>query len=90
MEDREREADPIDEASRVEQQYIAERIAANSHVSGPKPTGYCLDPYCDEQLVPDDQLDDLPPDAPRFCGPECRDNWQHEQDRMKRKGYLHG
>lgn len=88
FEGNDREADVFDRATQIEQQHLEDLIKVNSQVKGPAPTGFCLDPFCEEQLVSDDALKHvLPADTPRFCGPECRDNWQKEEDRMKRRGY---
>lgn len=68
----------MDDADRAEERIeqalddaLGEVRRAQEH--GVKAVGACL--FCGEPL----------PDHMRFCGPDCRDDWEHEQ-RMKRLG----
>lgn len=60
--------DEFDLASEREEMDRANSLRARKP-TGPQPNGRCH--FCDE-LVPDEH---------RFCGVECRDGWQREQNR---------
>lgn len=66
--------DDIDRAQARDQQYQAdcerERRYRAEHAALPA-TGFCL--YCDEPVAT----------SVRFCGPDCRDAWDHER-KLKR------
>lgn len=55
--------DEIDRADAEIERSLAE-AARTRHPAGPVPTGRCL--YCDE-IVGDQR---------RWCGPDCRDQWE--------------
>lgn len=70
-------SDSIDIAARANDCYEA---AALSHrePGGPTPDGYCH--FCHEPL----------PNGIRWCNPDCRDDWQKEQDAAERRGQMGG
>jgi hypothetical protein len=77
-EEQEREADPLDIATRNAEIMLADQIRVASKSTGPRPTGFCLSPDCGEQLIPDEELEafrqhGFPKDSLRFCGAPCRD-----------------
>lgn len=92
--DNERCADPSDLASKFEQLALESSVALAGKATGPKPTGYCLDEYCGEPLLPASQLEAIeqgkaavPDDCQRWCGPECRDNWERERNTRRKQGF---
>ena len=87
IEDCERLADESDMATQREGQFLA--AALDKAKEKPvQPTGFCLDPDCDTQLVTDKELrayrkKGFPPDTKRFCDAGCRDNYEKHM-RMKK------
>lgn len=80
-------ADEADLGNENADRYIAERIAAATQVKRINPTGFCL--YCSERLASNEQIESgLPVDYPRFCDTECRDDWQAEQNILKKQGVI--
>lgn len=67
-------ADFLDNASEIENSE-RERLIAKARKS-PKivATGHCL--YCNAEVD----------NSRRFCSPECRDDWEIEQEAMRRHG----
>jgi len=69
--------DVIDEANELAQRLLNEAIA--KHKASERPPlpvkGVCY--FCDAVL------DDM---TGRFCGPECRDDWQAAQEAARRNG----
>lgn len=64
-----------DRASIAEQNFINSSILlSKKKTEGAIATGKCL--WCEEE-VPHDH---------RWCGSECRDEWQAEQNRLKQQG----
>lgn len=61
-------SDPMDTATEYEEK-ILEAALSYRAPEGPAATGVCLDPYCGVPLA----------DGRRWCGPECRDNWEKER-----------
>lgn len=74
LEDQERNSDPLDVASRSEMQERESRIAAARRQPVIVATGKCLS--CEEPLEGDR----------RFCGPECRDQYDHDKRIRARQG----
>ena len=88
----ERETDPLDISARRTEAFIADKIAEASRHQGPKPTGFCLDPGCGEQLVSDAEIKAakkrgfFPEGTLRWCSPECRDAWEKDRQALDRRG----
>lgn len=85
----EHQSDPLDLSVAQQEMILAAQIAIRKP-EGPRPTGYCLDPNCGEQLVSDDVLDriqagDQPSDGiRRWCNPDCRESWEREKSARSR------
>lgn len=64
----------MDEADRaqIEIEREIERQVAHRQPDGPQPTGRCL--WCGMGVT----------GGRRWCDPECRDEWEHDQDRHAR------
>lgn len=68
----ERQSDPFDHASAIEQQALDDAIErARTSVKEIKFTGKCI--YCAAPL-----------NDRRFCDAQCRDDWEYEQDCKQR------
>lgn len=81
IDDYERLADESDMATVREGQFLAASLDKVASAKPVQPTGFCLDPDCDTQLVTDKELKayrkkGFPPDAKRFCDAVCRDNYE--------------
>lgn len=61
--------DPLDYASETEQRFNDQSVQTIRDQAKRRLqySGYCR--YC-EEYIPEPQV---------FCGPECRDDWEHEQ-----------
>lgn len=63
-------ADEVDRAAQEEEMLLAEAIKAR-RPGAPAPTGRCL--WCDEIVG----------DTMRWCGVECRDQWERSASRRQ-------
>jgi len=63
-------SDILDIAAETEERIRTAAIATHRQVNGPSPTGSCL--WCDHPVE----------EGLRWCGTNCRDGWQHYQDRV--------
>lgn len=55
---------------------LKQAIEASLRPRGPQPNGRCY--WCD----------DIVGDSMRFCGPACRDDYQHHNDRLATRGIV--
>lgn len=67
-----------DDLDRIQERVLQHTAASEASVRGRPPeliaVGFCH--YCGETVRP----------GHLFCDPDCRDDWQREQDRKKRNG----
>lgn len=66
-------ADRANDLVEREQKARQDAIQAQAAIK-PVATGRCF--YCDDIVV----------DEARFCGPDCRDGWEYENEAKKRNG----
>ena len=93
IDDYERLADESDMATQREEQFLAAALDKVNQAKPVQPTGFCLDPDCDTQLVSDKELKafrkkGVPPDTKRFCDAACRDNYEKHVRMRKITGGL--
>jgi hypothetical protein len=63
-------ADEIDQAKGAEEQFLSFALGYRKE-SGPAESGFCLN--CEISIV-----------EGRWCGPDCRDEWEDDQRRLNR------
>jgi hypothetical protein len=66
-------SDDADQADLLIEAALQDAIAAARRPTGPVATGYCL--WCDEPLAA----------GRRWCGAECRDEWERGHDAARRR-----
>ncbi|MGI9136473.1 MAG: hypothetical protein ACR2JS_05355, partial [Candidatus Nanopelagicales bacterium] len=81
IDDYERLADESDMATLREGQFLSVALDKVAKAKPVEPTGFCLDPDCEERFLTDRQIKSyrkkgFPPDAKRFCDSDCRDGFE--------------
>lgn len=66
--------DDADRASLEEERSLAEALRAARRTAGPEPTGRCH--WCEEIVN----------DTARWCGPDCREDWDRDVLRKRNIG----
>lgn len=89
-EEHEHHADPLDVSVAQQERLLRAELAVRKPV-GPLPTGFCLDPNCETQLVSDEEMANIrsgglvPAGTRRWCNADCREAAERERIMASRR-----